>query len=157
VIPSHFKETIMTTETQQVPLDRMASAYIKIRSRIAELTKAYDTEVEALKAEQDEVAAVMKDMLQAMHVRSVNTAGGTVILTEKTRYFPSDWTEFKNFVKENDLFDLVEKRIAQGNMAKYLADLAEAKELRNEAWPYPAGMQSETELTVSVRKPTSGK
>ena len=150
------KEIIVTTETKPdvVPLDKMANVYIKIRGAIAELTKKYDTEVEALKAQQDEIAAVMKDMLQAMHVRSVNTSGGTVILTEKTRYFPSDWSQFKNFVQENNMFDLLEKRIAQSNMAKYLADLEEAKELRNEDWPYPTGMQSESQLTVAVRKPT---
>jgi hypothetical protein len=141
------------TETEIPPLDKLSSVYIKIRSAIAELTKEYDTKVEALKAQQGEIAGAMKDILQAMHVRSVNTAGGTVILTEKTRYFPSDWSSFRNFVKENDLFDLLEKRIAQSNMAKYLEEVAEAKE-RNEALPYPAGMQSETELTVSVRRPT---
>jgi hypothetical protein len=146
----------VTTETSPdvLPLDKMAGVYIKIRGAIAELTKEYDTKVEALKAQQDEIASAMKDTLQTLKVRSVNTAGGTVILTEKTRYFPSDWSEFKTFVKETDNFDLLEKRIAQSNMAKYLADLQEAKELRNEAWPYPTGMQSETELTVSVRKPT---
>lgn len=136
------------------PLDKLSGVYIKIRGAIAELTKEYDTKVEALKAQQNEVAGVMKDILQAMHVRSVNTAGGTVILTEKVRYFPSDWGQFKAFVKENDLFDLLEKRISQGNMAKYLADVKEWKEERGEILPYPLGMQSETELTVSVRKPT---
>lgn len=129
-----------------IPLDRMAAVYVKIRAKIAEITKTYDTEVANLKAQQDEIAGVMKDTLRALNVKSVNTAGGTVILVEKTRYFPSDWTEFKAFVKENDLIDLIEKRIAQGNMAKYLEEHPEK---------YPPGLQSETELTVSVRKPTS--
>jgi hypothetical protein len=141
------------TEAEIPPLDKLSGVYIKIRGAIAELTKEYDTKVEALKAQQAEIAGAMKDILQAMHVRSVNTAGGTVILTEKTRYFPSDWSQFKTFIKENDLFDLLEKRIAQGNMAKYLATVQEAKEA-NQTLPYPLGMQSETELTVSVRKPT---
>jgi hypothetical protein len=141
------------TEAEIPPLDKLSGVYIKIRGAIAELTKEYDTKVETLKAQQDQIAGAMKDILQAMHVRSVNTAGGTVILTEKTRYFPSDWTSFRNFVKDNDLFDLLEKRIAQGNMSKYLAEVAEAKEA-GKTMPYPLGMQSESELTVSVRKPT---
>lgn len=129
---------------ENIPLDKMASVYIKIRARIAELTKAYDTEVEGLKAQQAEIAGVMKDMLQKMNVRSANTSGGTVILTEKTRYFPSDWSTFRDFVKENDLFDLMEKRVAQSNMAKYLQE-------NPDVWP--PGIQSETELTATVRKP----
>jgi hypothetical protein len=142
----------MTTD-QPIPLDKMAGVYIKIRAKIAEITKAYDNEVEQLKAQQSEVAGVMKDILKEMGMRSVNTVAGTVILTEKTRYFPTDWSQFKEFIKENNLIDLMEKRIAQGNMAAYLVNVKEAKD-RGETLPYPAGMQSETELTVSVRKPT---
>ena len=147
-------ETTAAPAAPTIPLDKMAGVYIKIRTRIAELTKAYDNEVETLKAQQDQIASTMKDILKEMGVRSVNTVAGTVILTEKTHYFPSDWQQFKTFVKENDLFDLMEKRIAQGAMAKYLADVEEAKELRNETLPYPLGMQSESQMTVAVRKPS---
>lgn len=136
----------MSVAADTPPLDKLAEVYIKIRTRIAERTKAYDDEVEALRAQQAEVASAMKDLLQQLNVRSVNTAGGTVVLTEKVRYFPSDWAEFKNFVKENDAFDLMEKRIAQTNMAKYLEENPDK---------YPPGLQSETEITVSVRKPST--
>lgn len=128
------------------PLDKLAEVYIKIRTRIAERTKAYDEEIEGYRAQQEEIANAMKDILRSLNVRSVNTVGGTVVLTEKTRYFPSDWAEFKQFVKDNDAFDLMEKRIAQSNMAKYLEENPDK---------YPPGLQSETEFTVSVRKPTS--
>ena len=69
------------TQEDILPLDKMASAYIAIRSKIAELTKLYDAQVEELKQQQSEIASVMKDQLKQMNVRSVNTAGGTVILT----------------------------------------------------------------------------
>jgi len=133
-------------ETPEVPLDKLAAVYIKIRNQIASLTKQYDAEVEELKKQQDEIAAAMKDTLKALNVRSVNTAGGTVVLLEKTRYYPSDWAEFKQFIKDNDAFDLMEKRIAQTNMAKFLEENPDR---------FPPGLQSETELTVSVRKPTA--
>jgi hypothetical protein len=133
-------------ETPEVPLDKLAAVYIKIRNQIASLTKKYDDEVEELKKQQDEIAAAMKDTLKALNVRSVNTAGGTVVLLEKTRYYPSDWAEFKQFIKDNDAFDLMEKRIAQTNMAKFLEENPDR---------FPPGLQSETELTVSVRKPTA--
>lgn len=136
----------MSDPSATVPLDKLAGVYIKIRNKIAELTKEYDTQIEALKAQQGEVSNAMKTLLQQLNVRSVNTEGGTVILTEKTRYFPSDWAEFKQFIKENDAFDLMEKRIAQGNMAKFLEENPDK---------YPPGLQSETEISVSVRKPTS--
>lgn len=134
------------TSPEAPPLDKLAEVYIKIRATIAEKQKAFDAEVEALKAEQDQIADYMKEVLRQLNVRSVNTPGGTVILTEKTRYFPSDWAEFKRFVIANDALDLMEKRIAQTNMAKYLEENPDK---------YPPGLQSETELSVSVRKPTA--
>lgn len=136
----------MSNPQDTPPLDKLAEVYIKIRTRIAEVTKAYDTEVEGLKEQQAQIASAMKDLLQQLNVRSVNTVGGTVVLTEKVRYFPSDWAEFKQFIKDNDAFDLMEKRIAQTNMAKFLEDHPDK---------YPPGLQSETEISVSVRKPTS--
>lgn len=136
----------MSNPQDTPPLDKLAEVYIKIRTRIAEVTKAYDTEVEGLKEQQAQIASAMKDLLQQLNVRSVNTVGGTVVLTEKVRYFPSDWAEFKQFIKDNDAFDLMEKRIAQTNMAKFLEDNPDK---------YPPGLQSETEISVSVRKPTS--
>lgn len=135
----------MTANPDVVPLDKLAEVYIKIRNKIAELTKSYDAEVEALKEQQTMISNEMKTMLQTLNVRSVNTVGGTVVLTEKVRYFPSDWSEFKRFVKDNDAFDLMEKRIAQTNMAKFLEENPDK---------YPPGLQSETEISVSVRKPT---
>lgn len=135
----------MTPNPDVVPLDKLAEVYIKIRNKIAELTKSYDAEVEALKEQQTMISNEMKTMLQTLNVRSVNTVGGTVVLTEKVRYFPSDWSEFKRFVKDNDAFDLMEKRIAQTNMAKFLEENPDK---------YPPGLQSETEISVSVRKPT---
>jgi len=135
----------MSDTPETVPLDKLAAVYIKIRNKIAELTKAYDAEVEALKEQQTMVGNEMKTLLQTLNVRSVNTVGGTVVLTEKVRYFPSDWSEFKRFVKDNDAFDLMEKRIAQTNMAKFLEENPDK---------YPPGLQSETEISVSVRKPT---
>lgn len=136
----------MSNDTDIVPLDKLAEVYIKIRTRIAEITKEADTKVEELKAQQDEISSAMKETLRQLNVRSVNTVAGTVILTEKTRYFPSDWAEFKTFVRENDAFDLMEKRIAQTNMAKYLEENPDK---------YPPGLQSETEFSVSVRKPSA--
>lgn len=132
-------------ETPEVPLDKLAAVYIKIRNQIASLTKKYDDEVEELKKQQDEIAAAMKDTLKALNVRSVNTAGGTVVLLEKTRYYPSDWAEFKQFIKDNDAFDLMEKRIAQTNMATFLQENPTL---------VPPGLNSNSEYAISVRKPT---
>ncbi len=134
------------TESETIPLDRLAKIYRKIRAEIAELTQEYDTKVEALKAQQDEIKNAMKDMMKTMGVTSVRTAQGTVVLSVKTRYNTQDWDSFKKFVVEHDAVDLLEKRIAQTNMSQFLEE---------NPGLVPPGLNSTSEYDISVRKPTN--
>jgi hypothetical protein len=128
-----------------VPLDKLAHIYRKIKDKIEVLTKEYDTQVEALKAQQDEVKFAMKDQMKAMGVKSVQTQFGTVSLVTKTRYTTQDWDSFKRFVVEHEVVDLLEKRIAQSNMASFLEENPTL---------VPPGLNSTTEFDISVRKPS---
>jgi hypothetical protein len=134
------------TETETIPLDRLAKIYRKIRTEITALTQEYDGKVEALKAQQDEIKNAMKDMMKAMGVTSVRTAQGTVVLSVRTRYSTQDWDSFKKFVVEHDAVDLLEKRIAQTNMNQFLEE---------NPGLVPPGLNSFSEFDVSVRKQTN--
>jgi hypothetical protein len=135
----------METETV-VPLDKLAKIYRKMRDRVSELTREYDNEVETIKAQQAEIAAAMKEQMQALGVTSVRTDQGTVVLSVKTRYSTSDWDSFKSFVVEHDALDLFEKRIAQTNMKQFLDE---------NPGVVPPGLNSNAEYDISVRKPSA--
>lgn len=134
------------TESETIPLDRLAKIYRKIRTEITTLTQEYDSKVEVLKAQQDEIKNAMKDMMKTMGVTSVRTAQGTVVLSIKTRYNTQDWDSFKKFVVEHDAVDLLEKRIAQSNMNQFLEE---------NPGLVPPGLNSHAEYDISVRKPTN--
>jgi len=129
---------------EAIPLDKLALIYRKIRDKIAMLTKEYDTQVELLKAQQDEVKFAMKDQMKALGVKSVRTDLGTVTLTTKTRYNTQDWDSFKEFILEHRMVDLLEKRIAQTNMAAFLSENPTI---------VPPGLNSTTEFDITVTKP----
>jgi hypothetical protein len=135
----------MTTENN-IPLDKLAKVYRKIRDEVQALTRDYESAVEELKAQQSEIQNAMKDQMLALGVTSVKTSEGTIILSEKTRYYTEDWDSFKTFVVEHDALDLFEKRIHQTNIVTFLDE---------NPGVVPAGLNSMTELAVSVRKPTS--
>lgn len=126
-----------------VPLDKLAKVYIKIRERVQEMTRAYESEVEALKEQQDQIKHAMKDQLLAMGATSSRTDSGTVILSQKTRYYAQDWDAMKDFIREHDALDLFEKRLAQKNVEQFLSD---------NPGVVPPGLQSQTEYDVSVRR-----
>jgi len=129
-----------------VPLDKLAKVYRKIKTQIDTLTQEYDTQVEALKAQQDQIKFAMKDTMKALGVSTVRTDFGTVSLVTKTRYSTQDWDSFKKFILEHEVVDLLEKRIAQTNMANFLEE---------NPGVLPPGLNAMTEYDISVRKPTN--
>lgn len=128
-----------------IPMDKLAKVYRKMAAKIQELTTEYDSKIEEIKRQQDAVKTALKDQMLVMGVSSVRTDNGTVVLSTKTRYNTQDWDSFKEFIKEHDALDLLEKRIAQTNMATFLEE---------NPGVVPAGLNSTTEYAISVRKPT---
>ena len=128
-----------------IPMDKLAKAYLKIRGAKSELTQKYEDEMAALDAQEDQLESAMKDQMLALGSNSVRTDEGTIILSQKTRYYTDDWDSFKQFVVEHDALDLFEKRIAQKNMSLFLEE---------NPGVVPAGLNSMSEYAVTVRKPT---
>lgn len=134
-----------TVEPPAVPLDRLVRVYMKVRTKAQEVAKEYETQLEALKAQQQEVAMAIKDVLQTMGVKSAKTEYGMAILSTKTRYYAQDWDAMRAFILEHQALDLLEKRIAQNNMSQFLSENPGIA---------PPGLNSVTEFDVSVRKPS---
>jgi predicted nuclease with TOPRIM domain len=132
-------------DDDEVPMDKLAKIYQKIRARMQALTTEYETQLDELKAQQQEVANEMKNRMQKLGMASVRTTEGTIVLGQKTRYFTSDWDSFKQFVLEHEVLDLFEKRIAQGNMKQFMEE---------NPGVVPPGLNSDSEVTITVRKPT---
>ena len=132
-------------DEEPAPQDKLAKVYRRMQSRVQELTAQYESEIEDIKRQQDVVKIALKDQMLKLGVSSVRTDQGTVVLSTKTRYNTQDWDSFKEFIKEHDALDLLEKRIAQTNMATFLSENPSL---------VPAGLNSMTEYAISVRKPT---
>lgn len=130
--------------TNEVTMDRLAKVYIKIRERLSEITRAYETEEAALKARQAEIGNAMKDSMRALGVKTAGTAFGTVALKTVTRYHAQDWEAMHRFILDNDAPFLLEKRIAQTNMTEFL---------EKNPGTVPPGLNTMSEIVVSVTKP----
>lgn len=133
------------TETEVIPMDRLAKIYLKIRAKKQEITQTYDAEIAEIEEQENEIKNAMKSQMLALGSKSVRTDAGTVMLGQKTRYHTQDWSSFKEFIVEHDALDLLEKRIAQTNMSKFLEE---------NPGLVPPGLNSDTEYQISVRKPT---
>ena len=130
---------------EQIPFDKLVKIYRKMKLEIDTLTQEYDTKVELLKAQQDEIKFAIKDQMKALGVSSVKSPFGTVSMLTKTRYNTQDWSSFKEFILEHAAVDLLEKRIAQLNMAQFLEE---------NPGVVPPGMNSSSEFEIRITKPT---
>jgi hypothetical protein len=136
----------METDLSEVPFDKLTKIYRKIKEHMDTLTQAYDTQLEELKAQQEQIKFALKDQMKANGQTSVKTSFGTVSLVTKTRYSTQDWDSFKRFVVEHEVVDLLEKRIAQANMARFIDE---------NPGLVPPGLNSMSEFEIRVTKPTN--
>jgi hypothetical protein len=127
------------SDAEGITIERLVKIHSKIKAKIEVL----DAEMAALEEQRTEVRLAIKDLMKAQGLNTVNTDSGTVSLITKTRYNTQDWDSFKSFVLEHEVVDLLEKRIAQGNMATFLEE---------NPGVVPPGLNSTTEYDIRVTK-----
>ena len=125
------------SDTDDITIDKLVQIHAKIKAKM----DALDSQLAALEEQRMEVRLAIKDMMKAENLETVRTTSGTVSLMKKTRYNTQDWDSFKNFIIEHQVPDLLEKRIAQTNMATFLEE---------NPGLLPPGLNSITEFEIRV-------
>ena len=101
-----------------INIDRLVKTHSKIKAKIEDL----DSQIAKLEEQRTEVRTAIKDLMRAQNLQTVRTTSGLVSLVTATRYNTADWDSFKQFIIEHQMPDLLEKRIAQTNMATFLEE-----------------------------------
>jgi len=127
----------------EITADKLVSIYIKLRDKRAQALKEFEELDAELKTQQDMVSDKLQEMLKEIGADNIKTKHGTVTRTIKTRYWTSDWASMFQFIKDNDAMYLMEQRIHQTNIKKFLGENPDQ---------LPIGLNSDSRYTVSVRK-----
>lgn len=123
--------------TDEINIDKLVSIHAKIKNKMSEL----DKQLAALEEQRTEVRIAIKDMMKEQNLQTVRTTSGLVTMMTKTRYSTNDWDSFKKFILEHQIPELLEQRIAQGNMATFLEE---------NPGVIPPGLNSNTEFDIRV-------
>jgi len=132
------------TKQQTPSAESLAQTYIKIRQAREEAAKEFDERDQVLKEQQEVIKRSLLDLCKVIGADSIKTKFGTVTRTTKTRYWTSDWDEYNKFVVENNMPELFEKRIHQGNMKQLVEENPEL---------LPKGVNTQSEYIITVRRP----
>ena len=127
-------------------LDELVATYLAIRTERDQLLRKYEADDEELKADMSQLEGVLLDACNKVSANSINTQYGTVIRKTNERYICNDWDNFGKFILTNQVVELLEHRIHQGNFKKFIAE--------NEADGLPPGVNVMREFGISVRKPS---
>lgn len=129
----------------KIDLNKMVSAYLKLRDAIHDLEEKQKDEMQVLVDQFEVVGNKILEHCNEQNIDSIRTPVGTISRRISTRYWTSDWDSMYQFIKEHDAPFLLEQRIHGSNMREFLENNPDA---------LPMGLQAERKYTVQVRKPT---
>ena len=128
---------------EEFSLEQIAAAIVAIRDEITKINKEADKKVKGLEHEKEALEKYCDQKLQQAGAETVKTASGTIMRQEKTRFTTEDWEKMYQFIEDNDAFELLEKRIHQTNMRRFLEDNPDKE---------PKGLNAFRETKIVVRR-----
>jgi len=138
----------MVTENEEpvgdITADKLVGAYIKVRNKRKELSDAFESADASLKEKMAAIESHILKICNEMKATGFKTTHGTVARTTKTRYWTSDMASFHEFILDHRVPQLLEGRIAQGNMKTYLEQHPDE---------LPPGLNTDTKYAVVITKP----
>jgi hypothetical protein len=128
-----------------VTVDDVVAAYLKLRLKKESIEAQVKDEVKTLKDKMEQLEAWIKEQADAQGVTSFKTKHGTAFLTTTDYANVADWDAVLGFIRENEAYDMLEKRISKVAVRGYID--------ANKA--VPPGVNYGTKLEVNIRKPVN--
>jgi len=130
--------------TDNVTVDQVIATYMKLRDKKSQIEAETKEKVKQVKASMEKLEAWIKEKADQDGVTSFKTKHGTAFLTTTDFAGVENWDDVIEFIKINDAYDMLEKRVSKTAVRGYIKS-------KNEV---PPGINYGTRLDVNVRKPT---
>ena len=128
-----------------VNVDDVVATYMKLRSQKESIEAEVKDRVSVLKAKMEKLEAWIKEQADVQGVTSFKTKHGTAFLTTTDYANVADWDAVLDFIREQEAFDMLEKRISKIAVRGYIE--------ANKA--VPPGVNYGTKLEINIRKPAT--
>lgn len=123
-------------------MEEFVERYIKLRDAKARLKAKHTTEMAPLDEAMDKIEAVILEQFNAQGIESARTAAGTAYKQVRSSATVAEWDPLLSFIRANDLWHLLEKRVAKVAVEQY----------RDEHNDLPPGIKWSEEVVVNIRK-----
>jgi hypothetical protein len=100
--------------------DKLVRVYLKMRDKRTELKRAYEEEDNKLKANMSKIETTLLSFLNDHKMDNSSTKDGSFYREETMIPTGADWEAFYQFVKQEDAFEFLEKRITKKAVKDYM-------------------------------------
>lgn len=128
-----------------ITVDSVIATYMRLRRKRDTIEAETKERVATLKAKMSQLEAWLKAKADADGVSSFKTPHGTAFLTTTDFANVADWDAVLRFIREQEAFDMLEKRVSKTAVRAYM----------DEAGTVPPGINYGTRIDVNIRKPTT--
>lgn len=101
-------------------MTQVTKAHINIRDARHKMRHEFEAKDAELKASQEKLEAVMLQHLQTSQSESVRTEAGTFYRQEEITPSASDWVALYDWIKSEDAFDALERRVKKTFIKEYM-------------------------------------
>lgn len=117
--------------------------YMTLRNQKAAIEAEMKSQVDNIKSKMDKLEAWIKEKADEQGVTSFKSDYGTAFLTTTDYANVADWDAMLNFIRDNEAYDMLEKRVSKVAVRGYIQ--------QNKS--VPPGVNYGTKLEVNIRKP----
>ena len=129
----------------ELSTDKVIETYLKLRAKKEAIESEAKEKVVEIKANLIKLEAYLKEKMDAEGETSKKTPFGTAFITTTDFAQVGDWDATLSFIKENEAWDMLEKRVSKTAVRGYID--------ANKA--VPDGVNYGTRIDVNVRKPVN--
>lgn len=126
----------------EINASKIIQAFVQLRDKRAEMRHAWEEEDKKLEEKQDKCKAWLAKTMADVGTDQLKGADGTAFRQVKSRFNGKDWPSIWNFIKENDRFDMLQKRLGETALKNYL----------EETGTLPPGVDVFQEYEIVVRR-----
>ena len=126
-------------------VDTVIDTYLKLRNKKEAIESETKEKVKGIKDNMAKLEGWIKEQADKQGVKSFKTDHGTAFLTTTDFAQVADWDAVLDYIKTNDAFDMLEKRVSKTAVRGYIE--------KNKT--VPSGVNYGTRIDVNVRKPVA--
>ena len=129
-------------------VERLTRVYLKIRDHRKVLAREFKAKDDQMKRDQEKIGNALLSFLDETKQKRGSTKEGLFYKQKEIIPTGSDWNAFYRFVRDNDAFEFLERRIKKTEVAKYMKEHKDG----NGAPVIPPGVSVLETWTIRVRK-----